>query len=53
MTCHTERRAVLDWHGAPSLPGNAEACDLLDAIIGQLSGERVDARRQGSARRDP
>jgi hypothetical protein len=37
----TEQRAIVDWHQAPSLPGYAEAFDLLDGVIRQLSGGRV------------
>ena len=33
--------ALVDWHGAAKLPGFAEAFDLLDAIIRQLSGDTV------------
>jgi len=40
MTGDTGRWAVLDWHEAPSLPGYAEAFDVLGAIIRQLSGKR-------------
>ncbi len=35
------RQAVVGWHRAPSLPGYAEAFDLLDAVIRQLSGDAV------------
>ena len=35
------RRALLDWHQAPSLPGYAEAFDLLDGVVRQLSGDAV------------
>jgi hypothetical protein len=37
----TSLRALLDWHQAPSLPGYAEAFDLLDGVIRQLSGDTV------------
>jgi hypothetical protein len=33
--------AAVGWHQAPALPGYAEAFDLLDAMIRQLSGETV------------
>jgi hypothetical protein len=36
-----ERQALVSWHQAPSLPGYAEAFDLLDAVIRQLSGGAV------------
>jgi hypothetical protein len=35
------QRAMVSWHGAPSLPGYAEAFDLIDAVIRQLSGDAV------------
>jgi hypothetical protein len=35
-------RAVIGYHQASSLPGYAEAFDLLDAIVRQLSGDAVD-----------
>lgn len=34
-------QAFIDWHKTPSLPGYAEAFDLLDGIIRQLSGDAV------------
>ncbi len=37
----TERTALVDWHEAPSLPGYAEAFDLLDGVVRQLSGGSV------------
>ncbi len=37
----TGRTAVVDWHQAPALPGYAEAFDVLDGIIRQLSGGSV------------
>lgn len=37
----TEQRALVDWHKAPSLPGYAEAFDVLDGVIRQLSGGTV------------
>lgn len=37
----TQREAIVDWHQAPSLPGYAEAFDLLDGVIRQLSGGAV------------
>ena len=37
----TARQAIVSWHRAPSLPGYAEAFDLLDAVIRQLSGDAV------------
>lgn len=36
------RQAVISWHRTASLPGYAEAFDLIDAVIRQLSGEAVD-----------
>jgi hypothetical protein len=35
------QQAIVDWHQAPSLPGYAEAFDLLDGVIRQLSGGAV------------
>jgi hypothetical protein len=35
------RQALIDWHGSAKLPGYAEAFDLLDGIIRQLSGDTV------------
>jgi hypothetical protein len=35
------RHALVDWHKAASLPGYAEAFDVLDAVIRQLSGDTV------------
>jgi hypothetical protein len=35
------RAAVVGWSQAPSLPGYAEAFDLLDGVIRQLSGAAV------------
>lgn len=35
------QEAVVDWHQAPSLPGYAEAFDVLDGVIRQLSGDAV------------
>jgi hypothetical protein len=37
----TQQTAVTDWHEAPALPGYAEAFDVLDGVISQLSGGRV------------
>ena len=37
----TERQAAVSWHRTPALPGYAEAFDLLDAVIRQLSGDSV------------
>jgi hypothetical protein len=34
-------RAIIDWHQAPALSGYAEAFDLLDGVIRQLSGDSV------------
>jgi len=34
-------RALVDWHQAPSLAGYAEAFDVLDGVVRQLSGESV------------
>lgn len=36
-----ERQAIVDWHKAPELPGYAEAFDVLDGVIRQLSGGDV------------
>jgi hypothetical protein len=36
-----ERRAILDWRNALELPGYAEAFDVLDGVIRQLSGGDV------------
>jgi hypothetical protein len=33
--------AIVDWHDAPKLPGYAEAFDVLDGVIRQLSGDSV------------
>jgi hypothetical protein len=38
----TSERAIIGYHQASSLPGYAEAFDLLDAIIRQLSLDAVD-----------
>ena len=35
------RQAILSWHETPSAPGYAEAFDLIDAVIRQLSEEAV------------
>ncbi|MCW2934115.1 MAG: hypothetical protein JWM19_5077 [Actinomycetia bacterium] len=35
------QQALVSWHHAPSMPGYAEAFDLLDAVIRQLSGDAV------------
>jgi hypothetical protein len=35
------RHATVSWHRTPSLPGYAEAFDLIDAVIRQLSGDAV------------
>jgi hypothetical protein len=35
------QQALIDWHGAAKLPGYAEAFDLLDGVIRQLSGDTV------------
>jgi len=37
----TAQRALVSWHLTPSLPGYAEAFDLIDAVIRQLSGDAV------------
>jgi hypothetical protein len=37
----TRQTAVTDWHEAPALPGYAEAFDVLDGVISQLSRGRV------------
>jgi hypothetical protein len=36
------RQALISWDRTPSLPGYAEAFDLIDAVIRQLSGGAVD-----------
>jgi hypothetical protein len=36
------QRALVSWHDGPSLPGYAEAFDLIDAVICQLSGDAVN-----------
>jgi hypothetical protein len=36
------QQAIVGWHQTPSRPGYAEAFDLLDGVIRQLSGETVD-----------
>lgn len=33
--------ALVDWHQAPPLAGYAEAFDVLDGVVRQLSGEAV------------
>ena len=35
------RQALVSWHRTSSLPGYAEAFDLIDAVIRQLSGDAV------------
>jgi hypothetical protein len=35
------QQAIVGWHRAPSLPGYAEAFDLIDAVIRQLSADAV------------
>jgi hypothetical protein len=35
------RQALVSWHRTPPLPGYAEAFDLIDAVIRQLSGDAV------------
>jgi len=37
----TARQAYVDWHRTASLPGYAEAFDVLDGVIRQLSGGTV------------
>jgi hypothetical protein len=37
----TARVATVDWHKASTLPGYAEAFDILDAVVRQLSGDTV------------
>ena len=37
----TPQQTLIDWHGAAKLPGYAEAFDLLDGVIRQLSGDTV------------
>lgn len=36
------QQAIIDWHATSSLAGYAEAFDILDAIVRQLSGDAVD-----------
>lgn len=36
-----KRTAVVDWHETPAVPGYAEAFDVLDGVIRQLSGGTV------------
>jgi hypothetical protein len=43
------RQALVDWHQALSLPGYAEAFDLLDGVIRQLSGGTVGYPTKQSA----
>jgi hypothetical protein len=40
-TSGVPQQALVGWHQAPSMPGYAEAFDLLDAVIRQLSGDAV------------
>jgi hypothetical protein len=35
------QQALISWHHTPSVPGYAEAFDLIDAVIRQLSGGAV------------
>ena len=35
------RQVIIGWHRTPSLPGYAEAFDLIDAVIRQLRGDTV------------
>jgi hypothetical protein len=37
----TSQQAYVDWHKSASLPGYAEAFDILDGVIRQMSGEEV------------
>lgn len=37
----TKAQALVDWHQAASLAGYAEAFDVLDGVVRQLSGETV------------
>jgi hypothetical protein len=37
----TVQEALVSWHQTPSLPGYAEAFDLIDAVIRQLSEDAV------------
>ena len=37
----TVKEALVSWHQTPSLPGYAEAFDLIDAVIRQLSEDAV------------
>lgn len=36
------QQVILDWHQTAKLPGYAEAFDVLDGVIRQLSGDVVD-----------
>ena len=36
------QRALVSWHHGPSLVGYAEAFDVIDAVIRQLSGDAVN-----------
>jgi hypothetical protein len=38
----TEEQALVSWHDPPPQPGYAEAFDLIDAVIRQLSADAVD-----------
>src|SRR5262249_49047645 len=37
----TPQQTLIDWHGAAKLPGYADAFDMLDGVIRQLSGDTV------------
>ena len=37
----TSAQVIVDWHGSAKLPGYAEAFDLLDGVVRQLSGDSV------------
>jgi hypothetical protein len=34
-------QVLIDWHGSAKLPGYAEAFDVLDGVVRQLSGDKV------------
>lgn len=37
----TTAQVLVDWHGSAKLPGYAEAFDVLDGVVRQLSGDSV------------
>jgi hypothetical protein len=49
----TSARVLVDWHGSAKLPGYAEAFDVLDGVVRQLSGDSVPyPTKQGPIVRD-